>query len=181
MCSHLSSPAVAGGIKRSTRRNSGPLYIRLFDLAQNGVCPAPGIAVGAVSSYLAVSPLPRYVPEGSPRRFVFCGTFRRSPGAGVTSHPALLSPDFPLRARGPQRLHDLLMMDYSTIRSGVNCYLYFFHRRQWRRRQKGSHRLLGRRFGGVRLLNRCVLERFAGPSPALSPPAAAILHGSGRV
>ena len=31
-------------------------------------------------------------------RFVFCGTFHRSPGVRVTNHPALRSSDFPLRS-----------------------------------------------------------------------------------
>ena len=33
--------------------------VPLFDLAPDGVCHAPGVATGAVSSYLAISPLSR--------------------------------------------------------------------------------------------------------------------------
>jgi len=48
----------------------------LFGLAPTGVCRATGVTTCAVSSYLAVSPLP--VPgEPGHRRSVFCCTVRR--------------------------------------------------------------------------------------------------------
>ena len=45
-----------------------------------------------VGSYPTVSPLPASQGRG---RFVFCGTFRKSPFLGVTQRLALWSPDFP--------------------------------------------------------------------------------------
>jgi len=70
-----------------------PSNISLFGLAPDGVYLAPHVTMRAVSSYLAVSPLP-----GQTRRFNFCGTFPRSPEVRVTNHPALRSSDFPLRS-----------------------------------------------------------------------------------
>ena len=46
---------------------------RLFGLAPEGVYRAVDIAVDAVSSYLAISPLPRNLSG----RYLFCGTIRR--------------------------------------------------------------------------------------------------------
>ena len=65
----------------------------LFGLAPHGVCPASRIAAAAVRSYRTFSPLP---PK---RRYIFCGTFRktrfeRAPPA-VSRHAALWRPDFP--------------------------------------------------------------------------------------
>ena len=48
---------------------------RIFGLAPAGVCRAVNVAADAVGSYPTVSPLPRL----SPRRSVFCGTFRHPP------------------------------------------------------------------------------------------------------
>src|SRR5256885_7553620 len=42
----------------------GPRHRRLFGLAPDGVFRAVGIAADAVSSYLAVSPLPRHCCRG---------------------------------------------------------------------------------------------------------------------
>lgn len=66
-------------------------------LAPCGVYPASAVALGAVSSYLPVSPLP--VPYGH-RRFIFCGTFRpealgKLPSPAFTGRTALRCPDFP--------------------------------------------------------------------------------------
>jgi hypothetical protein len=44
----------------------------LFGLAPDGVCPATDVATRAVSSYLAISPLPICLRKG---RYIFCGTF----------------------------------------------------------------------------------------------------------
>ena len=75
----------------------------LFGLAPDGVCRAASLALGAVGSYPAFSPLPR--PK--PWRFIFCGTFRQVTlaselpecilgGTGVTRHRVLRCSDFPL-------------------------------------------------------------------------------------
>jgi len=55
----LSFPLIAQGVKRPTF----PLGRAIpdwgsFGLAPDGVYPAPGVTIGAVSSYLAFSPLP---------------------------------------------------------------------------------------------------------------------------
>ena len=66
----------------------------LFDLAPDGVYPAPSITIGAVVSYTTISPLPfdsfglRLTCSG---RYIFCGTFRvfrlrgRPPNTGTSS------------------------------------------------------------------------------------------------
>ena len=41
-----------------------PLNVSLFGLAPNGVCRALDVTIQAVSSYLAVSPLPGTIPGG---------------------------------------------------------------------------------------------------------------------
>ena len=64
--------------RSGTCGQSGPFP--LFCLAPRGVCPASVLAVGAVSSYLAFSPLPP-VAGG---RYVFCDTFR---GPGLRQRP----------------------------------------------------------------------------------------------
>ena len=53
------APDITSGIRRAARDSF------LFDLAPGGVCPAPDIAVGAVVSYTAISPLPRLPPRGN--------------------------------------------------------------------------------------------------------------------
>jgi len=67
---HLSGPVVANWIYRSTRFAgsvepwaSSPFSIEkqnLFDLSTRKVCHAADVATGTVSSYLAISPLPRF-------------------------------------------------------------------------------------------------------------------------
>ena len=54
---------------------SGQLRGLLFGLAPDGVFPASSIALGAVGSYPAFSPLPP--SHRLRRRYVFCGTVRR--------------------------------------------------------------------------------------------------------
>ena len=98
---------------RRAKRATSPL---LFGLAPDGVCPAPGVAARAVSSYLAFSPLPLnaagLATTGPQGRYVFCDTFR-PPGLATGSpplfagHPALWSSDFPHDACGATRLPDL--------------------------------------------------------------------------
>lgn len=64
----------------------------LFGLAPGGVCNAPDVAIRAVGSYPAISPLPR--KRGGMLSVALSLTgFTRPPG--VTRHPALRSPDFP--------------------------------------------------------------------------------------
>ena len=68
----------------------------ILGLAPGGVSRASNVTVGAVSSYLAFSPLSRDLSG----RYVFCDTFRalglssRSPPL-LTGRPALWSSDFP--------------------------------------------------------------------------------------
>ncbi len=68
---------------RRTGVGAGDSFL-LFCLAPHGVCPASSLTVGAVSSYLAFSPLLR--PKTG--RFVFCDTFRRH---GLSSMAPMLS------------------------------------------------------------------------------------------
>jgi len=73
----------------------------LFDVAPDGVWRAGPVATSAVSSYLAVSPLPSGPADRPPLgRCAFCSTFRRPGPRGllrlaVSQHPALWSPDLP--------------------------------------------------------------------------------------
>src|SRR5262249_44822033 len=64
----------------------------LFGLAPCGVCHAPSITARAVRSYRTFSPLPR--PK--PRRYVLCGTFRRT---GLNLSSRTLSGTLPCRVR----------------------------------------------------------------------------------
>ena len=98
---HSSSPVIADGIKRPTRRPGAgrPRNASLFGLAPCGVLPATRVTAGAVRSYRTFSPLPssaRRSPSGPgelrrgkpsaglPRRsahcaksgrYIFCATF----------------------------------------------------------------------------------------------------------
>ena len=59
---YLALPLPAGS---SGQPGDGPgAFVPLFGLAPDGVCLAPGIATGAVSSYLAFSPLPQSRDRG---------------------------------------------------------------------------------------------------------------------
>jgi hypothetical protein len=54
----LSSPPVARGDERPTHPMGRAVPKRgSFGLAPDGVCPAPDVTTGTVSSYLAISPL----------------------------------------------------------------------------------------------------------------------------
>ena len=73
---HFSRRAVARAFQQPTRGvfvRVDTLH-RLFGLAPTGVCHAARVATCAVSSYLAVSPLPAVARW----RFAFCCTFRHS-------------------------------------------------------------------------------------------------------
>ena len=71
----------------------------LFGLAPDGVCRA--CRVTAASGGLL--PHRFTLTPHAAGRFAFCGAVRGSPLLGVTQRPALWSPDFPPRARGPRR------------------------------------------------------------------------------
>lgn len=62
-----------------------PSYGRIFDLAPDGVCNAANVAVCAVSSCLAISPLPLA------GRYIFCCTFHRltAPGCCPATCPVV--------------------------------------------------------------------------------------------
>ena len=106
---YLMRPVPAAPMTRAASR-------RLFGLAPDGVCRASSIALGAVSFYLAISPLPQARLRAS-GRYIFCGTVRPQPFANkepspplarrqprygnvaLAGHRALWSLDFPPRAR----------------------------------------------------------------------------------
>jgi hypothetical protein len=107
--------AVARRLKRPTRRlgratlepGDAVSSLRrdacLCGLAPDGVCRAARVAVGAVGSYPAVSPLP---PRrlGARRRFVFCGTLL---GVSATGrYPASCSMELGLSSRCEQDARD---------------------------------------------------------------------------
>jgi len=125
---HSSSPAIAGGIKRPTRRHrtGRPVGASLFGLAPCGVLPATGVAVGAVRSYRTFSPLLQAWPGSAaalersrrarssarplpacsrtgPRlgRYVFCATFLQVTLTG--RYPAHCPAEFGLSSP-PRRL-----------------------------------------------------------------------------
>ena len=68
--------------------------VPLLGLAPDGVCRASGVTTGAVSSYLAVSPLSPPLPEGDGMLSVALSV--GSPRPAVSGHPARRSSDFPL-------------------------------------------------------------------------------------
>ncbi len=74
---HLSSPGVTTGVMRPTRGQAGRPYVLLFGLAPGGVYHALDVTIEAVSSYLAISPLPAPFQRKGRWRCIFCGTFRR--------------------------------------------------------------------------------------------------------
>jgi hypothetical protein len=122
---HSSSPAIAGGIKRPTRkhRTGRPkglaAHASLFGLAPCGVLPATRVATSAVRSYRTFSPLPLDSPlrgslgEGSrfrsracrerapkgrvERLYVFCATFLQVTLTG--RYPAHCPAEFGLSSR----------------------------------------------------------------------------------
>jgi len=118
---HSSSPAIAGGIKRPTRRlrtgrpaTAGAfprvaIGASLFGLAPCGVLPATRVATGAVRSYRTFSPLPekgvRPLFTGRPekgsypffRRYIFCATFLQVALTG--RYPAHCPAEFGLSSR----------------------------------------------------------------------------------
>ncbi len=69
--------------------------VPLFGLAPDGVYPAPAVTGRAVSSYLAISPLPRNRVAAQSRRYVSVALSVGSPRPAVSGHPAWWCPDFP--------------------------------------------------------------------------------------
>ena len=83
-------------------RTGGPFT--LFCLAPHGVYPAPSVTLGAVSSYLAISPLP-LVAQRAPKGGIFSATLSVTPplrrsAPAFTGHAAVRCPDFPLNPEG---------------------------------------------------------------------------------
>jgi hypothetical protein len=104
---HSSGTAVACRLKRHYPRTSGgpPLNVLLFGLAPDGVYHAFSVTRKAVSSYLAISPLPKAPASGG----IFSVALSLgSPPVAVSDHPALRSPDFPPADKFCQRSSDLL-------------------------------------------------------------------------
>ncbi len=101
------SPCEAGLAVRS---------VLLFGLAPGDAYPAIHVAMDAVGSYPTVSPLPRHHPKIVPGRFAFCGAHVGLLRLGVTQHPALWSPDFPLTCEqmSGHLTHALIPGNYDT-------------------------------------------------------------------
>ncbi len=85
-------PLPAGSSDLPGGSDGPPSSAPLFGLAPGGVYQAPVVTNGTVSSYLTISPLPRAWRGGI---FSVALSFL-SPRLGVTQHPVLRSPDFPL-------------------------------------------------------------------------------------
>jgi hypothetical protein len=82
-------PVPTPGLARGTE----PFICRnLFGLSTRKVCRAPSVTLGAVSSYLAVSPFPFRVVY-----FLWHCLSPTSRGLPVRKYDALCCPDFPLR------------------------------------------------------------------------------------
>src|SRR3954454_21709399 len=96
---HSSSPAIADGIKRPTRklRTGRSGSASLFGLAPCGVLPATRVATGAVRSYRTFSPLPIVALAGEDGRYIFCATFLRVAPTG--RYPAHCPAEFGLSSR----------------------------------------------------------------------------------
>ena len=145
--SHSSWHRVTPMLQQPTRRQREPRYCPLCGLAPDGVYPAAHVAMRAVRSYRTFSPLPRThrpssrgqgaaqgrdLPLTSMRDFaplrrqsqvrtlgcvfsVALSVASRRPV--VNRHPALWSPDFPLRTHDAQRLSSRLPAAKVTMRS----------------------------------------------------------------
>jgi len=104
---HLSSPGVAAGVKRPTRRSSETGHLsRLFGLAPGGVCLAT-----AVTSSAGVLLPHRFTLAHADRRGQSASLLHfavRSPCLAVSQHRALWSADFPRYGRAIPRSSDRL-------------------------------------------------------------------------
>ena len=85
---YLGLPLLGGS---SGQPGDGPGTLSpLLGLAPNGVCPASDVTTGAVSSYLAISPL-----SARGGRYVSVALSVGSPRPAVSGHPTRRSSDFP--------------------------------------------------------------------------------------
>ncbi len=92
------------GLPKLPRRGQVIRCVLLFGFAPGDAYHATHVTMDAVGSYPAFSPLPAQNPilwgdhrmDSTLRRCVFCGADVGSLRLGVTQHPALWSPDFPL-------------------------------------------------------------------------------------
>jgi hypothetical protein len=93
MTIHL-APMLPSGSSDLPGNSDGPSsnfpYLVLLRMGFTQLPPSPG---GLVSSYLTLSPL---LPEYSGGGFLSVALSFPSPGLGITQHPVLRSPDFPL-------------------------------------------------------------------------------------
>ena len=80
---HLSSSAVTNGIKRPTRKRSGPPYAFYSVLLRMGFTYALHVTTQAVVSYTAIPPLPHMW------RYISVALSLESPPPDVIWHPAL--------------------------------------------------------------------------------------------
>ena len=78
-----------------------PSNASLHGLAPDGVCRAATVTSDAVGSYSTLSPLP-LTTRGRRGGLLSVALSSRFPSPGVTRHPALWSPDFPLGSK-PER------------------------------------------------------------------------------
>lgn len=87
-----------------------PSNALLFGFAPDGVYLAPDVTTGTgelLPHRFTLTPAPA---TPAPGRFAFCGTVLPLPRLGVTQHPALWSPDFPLTLQESQRPSALLQI-----------------------------------------------------------------------
>jgi len=87
MVIHLAPILLLGSSDLPGDSGGQPSNASLFGLAPGGVCQASDVATGAVSSYLAFSPLPNQISSRHLMgRYIFCGTFL--PVAGTPRYGA---------------------------------------------------------------------------------------------
>jgi hypothetical protein len=86
MAIHLVPPLPAGSSDLPGDLDGPSSNVPLLGLAPDGVCRASVVTNGAVSSYLAFSPLPNQPTQPLTGRCIFCGTFL--PVTGTGCYPA---------------------------------------------------------------------------------------------
>ena len=101
----------------------GRAVLPLFCLAPHGVFPASRITPRAVSSYLAISPLPALLSKN--RRCLFCDTLRHrnfatAAPASFTRHAAVWCSDFPLANLAIHQRSSAIGMQFSIISNPGN-------------------------------------------------------------
>jgi len=92
-------PVISSDLPEMPQSGARATHAFLFGLASSGACTAASVAKSAVSSYLAISPLPTTEPIKA--RFCIGGLFSVAlsiplPVPAVSRHFALRCPDFPL-------------------------------------------------------------------------------------